>query len=62
MLCIKIDEDQHKRYIKSDENIRCDNLFMEFSGIYIYIKDTTLIHLLIKTTLPRTRFFPKRMD
>ena len=37
MLCIEIDEKQHKNYIEYDENIRCDNLFMDFSGKYIYL-------------------------
>ena len=36
MLCI--DEHQHKHYIKYDENLRYDNLFMDFSGKYIFIK------------------------
>ena len=38
MLCIEIDEHQHKKYIKYDENIRYDNLFMDFSGKYIFIR------------------------
>jgi len=37
MLCIEFDEHQHKKYIKYDENIRYDNLFMDFSGKYIFI-------------------------
>ena len=35
MLCIEVDEHQHKKYIKYDEHIRYDNLFMDFSGKYI---------------------------
>ena len=37
MLCIEIDEEQHKNYIKENENIRYDDLFMDFSGKYIFI-------------------------
>ena len=36
MLCIEVDEEQHKYYIKQNENIRYDDLFMDFSGKYIY--------------------------
>ena len=38
MLCIEVDENQHKYYIKSDENNRYDDLFMDFSGKYIFIR------------------------
>ena len=38
MLCIEIDEDQHKRYINKDDNIRYDNLFMDLTGNYIFIR------------------------
>jgi hypothetical protein len=38
MLCIEIDEDQHKSYIKEHEVIRYDDLFMDFSGKYIFIR------------------------
>jgi hypothetical protein len=38
MLCIEIDENQHKSYIKQNENIRYDDLFMDFSGKYIFIR------------------------
>ena len=38
MLCIEIDEEQHKHYIKQDENDRYDDLFMDFSGKYIFIR------------------------
>ena len=38
MLCIEIDENQHKSYIKFDENIRYDDLFSDFSGKYIFIR------------------------
>ena len=38
MLCIEIDEDQHKSYIKTNETIRYDDLFMDFSGKYIFLR------------------------
>jgi hypothetical protein len=38
MLCVEFDEQQHKNYIKYDENIRYDNLFLDFSGKYIFIR------------------------
>jgi hypothetical protein len=38
MLCIEIDEDQHKSYIKEKELSRYDDLFMDFSGKYIFIR------------------------
>jgi len=41
MLCIEIDEDQHKSYIKEHEKARYDDLFMDFSGKYIFSFDIT---------------------
>ena len=38
MLCIEVDENQHKSYIKQNEEIRYDDLFMDFSGKYIFIR------------------------
>jgi hypothetical protein len=38
MLCIEVDEQQHKNYIKQDESDRYDDLFMDFSGKYIFIR------------------------
>ena len=38
MLCIEIDEGQHKRYDSHDEEERYDNLFMDFSGKYIFLR------------------------
>ena len=38
ILSIEVDEHQHKKYIKYDENIRYENLFMDFSGKYIFIR------------------------
>ena len=36
MLGIEIDKHQHKSFIKHDEDHRYDNLFMDFSGQYIF--------------------------
>ena len=38
MLCIEGDEEQHKSYIKQDEEHWYDDLFMDFSGKYIFIR------------------------
>ena len=38
MLCIEIDENQHKYYIKQDDQDRYNDLFMDFSGKYILIR------------------------
>ena len=38
MLCIEVDENQHKYYIKETEKNRYDDLFMDFSGKYIFIR------------------------
>ena len=38
MLCIEVDEHQHKNYIKQNENNRYDDLFMDFSGKYVFIR------------------------
>ena len=38
MLCVEIVEDQHKRYLKQDEEHRYDDLVMDFSGKYIFIR------------------------
>ena len=38
MLRIVIDGHQHNNYIKYDENIRYDNLFMDFSGTCVFIR------------------------
>ena len=37
MPCIETDENQHKKYIKYDENIGYDNLFMGFSSKYVFV-------------------------
>ena len=38
MLCIEVDENQHKYYIKDKEEERYNDLFMDFSGKYIFIR------------------------
>ena len=38
MLCVEIDENQHKYYIKKDEENRYNDLFMDYSGKYIFIR------------------------
>ena len=38
MLCIEVDENQHKYYIKQDESDRYNDLFMGYSGKYIFIR------------------------
>lgn len=38
LLCIEVDENQHKRYDKKDEEIRYDDLFMAHGGKFIFIR------------------------
>jgi hypothetical protein len=38
LLCIEVDENQHKRYNKKDEEIRYDDLFMIHGGKFIFIR------------------------
>ena len=38
ILCIEVDENQHKYYIQVDEEIRYNDLFMDYSGKYIFIR------------------------
>jgi hypothetical protein len=38
LLCIEIDENQHKYYDKQDQEDRYNNLFTDFSGKYIFIR------------------------
>lgn len=38
MFCIEVDENEHKYYIKLDEEARYDDLFMDFSGKYVFIR------------------------
>jgi len=58
MLCVEIDENQHKYYVQHDENNRCDDLFMDFSGKYTYNPDK-FIDEYNKSPNP---FFQTRMD
>jgi hypothetical protein len=38
LLCIEVDEFQHKRYQKKDEDIRYDDLFMLHGGKFVFIR------------------------
>jgi DNA-binding GntR family transcriptional regulator len=38
MLCIEIDENQHKSYAKNDDVSRYNELFMDFSGRYVFLR------------------------
>jgi hypothetical protein len=38
LLCIEVDENQHKKYVKVDEEIRYDDLFMIHGGKFIFIR------------------------
>ena len=38
MLCIEVDEFQHKRYNKEDEEARINDLYMAYSGKWVYIR------------------------
>jgi hypothetical protein len=38
LLCIEVDENQHKSYDNADEEIRYDDLYMVFSGKFIFIR------------------------
>jgi hypothetical protein len=38
LLCIEVDENQHNRYNKNDEEIRYDDLFMVHGGKFIFIR------------------------
>ena len=61
MLCIEINENQHKNYIKYDENMRYENLFMDFSGKYIFVKYNPNKSI-DKYNTSKNTFFKKRMD
>ena len=56
MLCIEINENQHKRDMKCHENIRYDNLFMDFNGKYIFIRYNPDKFIDENTTLLKTHF------
>ena len=55
MLCIEIDEDQHKHDVRYDDNIRHDNLFMDFIGKYIVIEYNP-DKFIDKYNIPKTMF------
>ena len=38
LLCIEVDENQHKRYSQKDEEIRYDDLFMLHGGKFVFIR------------------------
>jgi hypothetical protein len=38
LLCIEVDENQHKRYDNKDEEIRYDDLFMVHGGKFVFIR------------------------
>lgn len=60
MLCIEIDEKQHKYYNKKDEQERYDNLFMDFSGKWIFIRYNPDKYKLNNNRI-RNPFFDTRM-
>ena len=37
-MCIEVDENQHKRYKKEEEEIRYDDLYMLHGGKFIFIR------------------------
>jgi hypothetical protein len=61
MLCIEIDEDQHKYYIKDQERTRYDDLFMDFSGKYIFIRYNP-DKFIDKYGISKNPFFDTRME
>jgi hypothetical protein len=61
ILCVEIDENQHKQYIKTSENVRYDDLFMDFSGKYIFIRYNP-DKFIDKYNKSKNPFFEKRMD
>ena len=61
MLCLEVDENQHKYHIKSDENNRHDELVMDFSGQYIFIKYNP-DKVIDKCNTSKNPFFQRRTD
>jgi len=61
MLCVEVDEGQHKKYIKKDQNIRYDNLFMDFTGKYIFIRYNP-DKFIDKYNKSKNPFFNSRME
>ena len=61
MLCIEIDEHQHKSYIKESETSRYDDLFMDYSGKYIFIRYNP-DKFIDKYNISKNPFFETRTD
>jgi hypothetical protein len=61
VLCIEVDEEQHKRYIKDQEQNRYDDLFMDFSGKYIFIRYNP-DKFIDKYGIAKNPFFDTRME
>ena len=61
MLCIEIDENQHKYYVKHDENNRYDDLFMDFGGKCISVRHNPN-KFIDKYNKSKTPFLQTRMD
>ena len=61
MLCIEVDENQHKSYIKTNEQSRYDDLFMDFSGKYIFIRYNP-DKFIDKYKASKNPFFETRME
>ena len=61
MLCIEIDENQHKSYIKESETSRYNDLFMDYSGKYIFIRYNP-DKFIDKYNISKHPFFETRME
>lgn len=66
MLYIGIDENQHKNYLKYDENIRYDDFCSDFSGKYIFIRYNQISSLIssvnVKNTLSHKNWSIRNYD
>ena len=58
MLRIEVDEHRHKNYINCDESVRYDNLLVDFSGKYIFIRYNP-DEFIEKHNTSKNPFFPK---
>ena len=61
MLCMEVDENQHKNYTTQNESNRYDDLFMDFSGKYIFIRYNPDKHI-GKFGKSRNPMFETKMD
>jgi hypothetical protein len=61
MLCIEVDEDQHKSYIKKDDEIRYNDLYMDWSGKFLFIRYNP-DKFKDKYNKTKNPFFDTRMD